>query len=105
MRPMPGSLEKRRLYSTPATSYHCSRGQPSQAPGLSGLRRVLADLDDHLAAVLALQQADQRARRVFQPGHDVLAVHDAALAQPGAHAAAKLRQQVLLMVVDYEALD
>ena len=43
---------------------------------------ILRDLHQHLAEVLALQHAEERARRILQPLDDVLAIFEAARAHP-----------------------
>src|SRR6266403_939531 len=67
-------------------------------------RGILADLDEHLAGVLAAQQPDQRLRRLLQALHDVLAVLQLALAQPARAIGEELRQPVGV-IADEEATD
>src|SRR6267143_4142050 len=67
-------------------------------------RGILADLDEHLAGVLAAQQPDQRLRRLLQALHDVLAVLQLALAQPAPTVGEELRQPVGV-IADEEATD
>src|SRR5271165_3300965 len=52
--------------------------------------RFRCDPHHDLAEVLALEQADERARRVLEALHNVLAVCDPALLQPGRGLAQKL---------------
>src|SRR5882724_4842944 len=67
-------------------------------------RGILADLDEHLAGVLAAQQPDQRLWRLLQALHDVLAVLQLALAQPARAIGEELRQPVGV-IADEEATD
>src|SRR5947209_19851702 len=65
-------------------------------------RGILADLDEHLAGVLAAQQPDQCLRRLLQALHDVLAVFQLALAQPARTIGEELRQPACV-IADEEA--
>src|SRR5437588_3521525 len=57
------------------------------------MTQSLRDLDQQLAEILALQQAEEGGRRVLQPFDHVLAILDLAAAQPLRHVA----QEVALL--------
>src|SRR2546426_11179441 len=56
-------------------------------------RAILADLDEHLAEVLAAEQADERLGRLLEALDDVLAVLQLALAQPARAVGEELRSE------------
>src|SRR2546427_415692 len=67
-------------------------------------RAILADLDEHLAEVLAAEQADERLGRLLEALDDVLAVLQLALAQPARAVGEELRHPVGV-IADDEAAD
>src|SRR3989442_880900 len=66
-------------------------------------RAILADLDEHLAEVLAAQQADERLGRLLEALDDVLAVLQLALAQPARAVGEELRHPVGVIADDEAA--
>src|SRR5439155_16460705 len=64
---------------------------------------ALAELDQHLARVLAAQQADERRRRALEAVDHRLAVVDAPLAQPRPHLLREVAHPVAVVAHDEPA--
>src|SRR6516164_2221872 len=97
-------VRERRIFKRVLPAHLCERKLCAPPPQSGASRGILAELDQELAEIAALQQADEGLRRPVEPFDDVLAVFELAAAhQERRHGA--IFAETLPLVTDNEPLD
>src|SRR5712691_831826 len=105
--PMPATAATSTVTSSPPTAASLNNHLPGRSAGrfcCGSPGWVVGEPDQELAEIPALQQADERLGRSFQPGDDVLAVFELARTHQGGRHCPELTL-ALALVADDKALD